>query len=740
MAPRIDYDDKQNIFLLSGLWDTVLPATLNVNYTVNLPPDRVQPRPGSGFKSVNNGWRIDTGEIILRLLWQLVDGGIEIRLTLKNQVDRPLVLHNISPLIIELEDFRDQLGDYQFYQHGFQSWSPNRPRSATDLQQYPRLKSFALMNQNVDSPFWGRKDGMISNLFTTLGRRDQSTGLVAGFTRQGSAHGEFFLRNRGLAQLISFLDYNSKLVPPGVEITSEPLWLAQGELTETVERYSQRLGRMMKARVASKAKVGWCSWYEFYTRVTEEKVLTNTQRLAADPSLGVEFIQLDDGYQTAVGDWLNLNDKFPSGLAKLAEEIKDRGFNAGIWLAPFMAGKKSRLFREHQDWFLKDKKGKPVDCGFNPVWRSRVYALDLTNPEVGEWLTGVFKQLAEWGFEYFKLDFLFAGMRAGFRKQAVLSPVETYRLGLEIIRKAVPQAFILGCGAPLGPSVGLVDAMRVSEDVKEVWRSPMWEFLGRGCGVPAVKGSLRNNIQRQYFHRKLWLNDPDCLLVRQRNTRLNEQEVQTLVTVLGMTGGLLFLSDDLRRLNQRRLEMAKAVLPPTTGQGYAPGQFRDEYPEIIRLDGELAQVIALINWEDRTAEFDLNEIFENQVLFDFWNRQIRTGTVRIRPHTTLALQVSNPVEHPALVGTDLNLTALADGRIIADFDKESLTQQITGSGMARSGGWLWLAVPAGFTYLTGSINEDRCRIESWAGGIRVKIEDLSAWKAVIKYILKEPGS
>ena len=43
--------------------------------------------------------------------------------------------------------------------------------------------------------------------------------------------------------------------------------------------------------------------------------------------------------------------------------------------------------------------------------------------------------------------------------------MEAYRRGLRLIRDAIgPEAYLLGCGAPILPSVGLVDAMRVSPD------------------------------------------------------------------------------------------------------------------------------------------------------------------------------------------------------------------------------------------------------------------------------------
>jgi alpha-galactosidase len=61
-----------------------------------------------------------------------------------------------------------------------------------------------------------------------------------------------------------------------------------------------------------------------------------------------------------VGDWLTLKPEFPGGMGYLADEIHEKGYKAGIWLAPFAAQFKAQLVKDHPDWFVKDKKGKMV--------------------------------------------------------------------------------------------------------------------------------------------------------------------------------------------------------------------------------------------------------------------------------------------------------------------------------------------------------------------------------------------
>lgn len=80
------------------------------------------------------------------------------------------------------------------------------------------------------------------------------------------------------------------------------------------------------------------------------------------------------------------------------------------------------------------------------------------------------------GFDFFKLDFLYAGALDGGRHED-MSAVTAYRSGLELIRRAIgTEAYLLGCGAPILPSIGLVDAMRVSPDTGPEYEPPQGDL------------------------------------------------------------------------------------------------------------------------------------------------------------------------------------------------------------------------------------------------------------------------
>src|SRR4029453_915559 len=162
----------------------------------------------------------------------------------------------------------------------------------------------------------------------------------------------------------------------------------------------------------SQPPTGWCSWYCFGPRVTAQQVLDNLDFISRNIP-GLKYIQIDDGYQPAMGDWLETGAAFGGDVQGVLKRIRERGFEPAIWVAPFIAEEKSNLFREHTDWFVKDTDGRPLrsDKVTFGGWRHGPwYALDGTHPEAQRHLESVFRTMREsWGVTYFKLDANFWG-------------------------------------------------------------------------------------------------------------------------------------------------------------------------------------------------------------------------------------------------------------------------------------------------------------------------------------------
>ena len=260
-------------------------------------------------------------------------------------------------------------------------------------------------------------------------------------------------------------------------------------LADALDAVAERLGRSNPRRIPS----GWCSWSYYFSHVTERDVVENLET-AIDLDLPIEIVQIDDGYEQP--------------LERIARHILDAGKTPGIWTAPFVADA-----GEH-------------DAGFN--WNKRLFARDVDEHR--------YRELAAWGFRYFKLDFLYAGALPG---------IGRYREGLQRIRDAVgPEAILLGCGAPLLPSIGLVDAMRIGPDVLPEPPDTTQD----------LEHVIRATNARRWMNGKLWVNDPDTLVAR---PEIAEREAWA--AHVERYGGLTFSSDRLTALDERGLELTRRV-------------------------------------------------------------------------------------------------------------------------------------------------------------------------------------
>jgi alpha-galactosidase len=217
--------------------------------------------------------------------------------------------------------------------------------------------------------------------------------------------------------------------------------------------------------------------------------------------------------------------------------------------------------REHGDWFIKHSEtGEPLRAGYNPNWAASddkyAYALDPSHPEVDTHLERLFRKIVEdFGYEYLKLDFLYAAAAEGIRHDPAMTRAETLRRGLEAIRRgAGERTFLLGCGCPLGAAVGIVDGMRIGPDV-----APYWGATTGTAGEPGTALAIDAILARSFMHRRLWLNDPDCLMLRAKETRLSNDEREALAWTIAASGGMLLISDDVGLLDADSARLFREV-------------------------------------------------------------------------------------------------------------------------------------------------------------------------------------
>ncbi|MEW6471805.1 MAG: glycoside hydrolase family 36 protein [Actinomycetota bacterium] len=438
----------------------------------------------------------------------------------------------------------------QVLEHGWQSWSVVRRCRPGDVRpERSRVPSWRRARDFTEAATAGRTVNGEPFLLTDSG--------IAGFLSAGTHLGRIEASPGGDG-LVAWALLDRIVLGPGEERRLEPLWLAGGEPGARYSEYAALAGAEAGARAATPAPPGWCSWYHHYSSVTPEAVRAVVPAAVA---AGLRVVQIDDGYQAAIGEWRTPRSSWAGGTAAVAADIRTAGLRAGIWTAPFLADERGRLVAAHPDWVLRGRAGRPRRAMHNPRWWGGwSVALDTTHPGVLDHLRSTFAALAAEGFDYHKIDFLYAAALPGRRHDLRRTRAEALRGGLEAVRDGLGAgAFLLGCGSPLLPAVGVVDAMRVSPDVAPWWAPPR-PRPGMAEAASCARNAIVTSALRAPFHRRWWINDVDCLLIRPVDTALAPGQRRAVAASVAGGGGFTIVSDDLATYGEEERSLLAAVL------------------------------------------------------------------------------------------------------------------------------------------------------------------------------------
>ena len=439
-------------------------------------------------------------------------------------------------------------GRERVFLNGYQSWTDTKEFGIRDRMKAPSKILGPIIEKNwlnryADYEFqrysgrrgdlhgatygWVRSDGDQVSFFGSL---DESTGFT------------FFYADLKGKTFRIVKDVEGMVLPAAAESTVLlDVFFTEGTEREAVASWFKASGI---SALSAKPSTGWTSWYNYYQNISEEIILGNLDAFASR-GIPLDIFQIDDGYQTAVGDWLSVNDRFPNGMKHIADRIKEAGYTPGIWLAPFAGETKSKLFAEHRSWFITDDAGEPFATGGN--W-SAFYSLDIYNPEVRAYLKKVFDTVIhEWGFRLLKLDFLYGACirpRDGKTRGRIMADA------VALLRECAPATPILGCGVPLAQSFGTFEFCRIGTDIDLQWHNKAYGALIHR-EFPSTKYALQNSITRNHLDGHAFLNDPDVFLLRHTNIKLNDTQKKTIFYINNIFGSVLFTSDDIREYSDR---------------------------------------------------------------------------------------------------------------------------------------------------------------------------------------------
>jgi len=412
---------------------------------------------------------------------------------------------------------------------------------------------------------------------------------------------------------------------------------------DLIENYGTYLSKFGKKE--AEIPIGWNSW-DYYSCAITMDDLKKEMKAIKNSALKdkVKYIVIDNGWEEEWGNWIP-NRKFPSDLKEIADEIKKYGFIPGIWTAPFLSSIYTTLARYKQELFV-------------PSYIVKLYGpmviFDLTLPEVHKFLFETFRKMKESGFSFFKIDFLNQPLNIpSCFKDNTKGKIGAIREGIKTIRQAIgEESHLLACGAPLESVIGLADSTRITEDIHNFW------------------GHIKRNaiqISSQYWmNKKLWINDPDFAIIRCNETtddkhlnriyvkrkfisendywlsgdECNLTELKTYLSLIYLSGGSIFLSDSIYRLNKNGIKILEKIIYPLNNSAIPIDLFYNKPPRIWMNKKE--KIIGIFNWEDEIMDFA--EISKNMDIpeegIEFWTgKRTKLKNISLQKHSSILLEI-----------------------------------------------------------------------------------------------------
>jgi alpha-galactosidase len=255
---------------------------------------------------------------------------------------------------------------------------------------------------------------------------------------------------------------------PGEAYSTPQTFVAvySGDYYEPLRIYSDVIdgeGLKKPANNSEDYAVSWCGW-AYLANVTPAQMLGTIPKLK---EMGIHWATLDDRWFNNYGDWQPRSDTFPDGeIQKMVQQFHQQGIKVQLWWLPLAVEDGgpgyeshpygvSEVVKQHPDWLILDKNGKPARMTRN------LATLCPALPEVQAY----YKQLTErfirdWDFDGHKLDNIYSVPACYNPKHHHKSPNdsvyamgEIYKTIFETTRALKPDSVTQSCPCGTPPSI-----------------------------------------------------------------------------------------------------------------------------------------------------------------------------------------------------------------------------------------------------------------------------------------------
>ena len=258
----------------------------------------------------------------------------------------------------------------------------------------------------------GPYDGNLQDALVTIHNSDWQQGIVIGNEASGvikhtSAFWQGLTICSGLTHKDAAFPFRKYIAPGETFTTPQVFTMVYNNHKDPDEMLNTAVPAFVNKHLGTRLSVlqqkptfVYNTWKPFETNINEKIVMDLAKAAAA---AGMKEFVIDDGWQENYGDWVIDKKKFPNGLKPVFDYIKSLGMKPGLWVSIGSAATTSYVYKQHPEWFIKDKDSKA----------SSIQWVGDTTKSTACFSTGwygyikdvLMKLSLEYGLEYMKLDF-----------------------------------------------------------------------------------------------------------------------------------------------------------------------------------------------------------------------------------------------------------------------------------------------------------------------------------------------
>jgi len=513
----------------------------------------------------------------------------------------------------------------QIFCKGYQSWSETGWYTKKDRFKNINPLAKPLMGQMGDGHILKKhlKKNQLCSWNYTYIQQEHKVVLFVGSCDEKTAFTAFLYDTKknifSIARDVGELSLNK-----GNQIQLFDLFFFDGFKEEAFKQYFEF---SVVKQLPVQKKAGYTSWYNRFNKI-DGPYLKEQLQAFQQKNIPMDYFQIDDGWQAAIGDWLNLKPGFNSEICCLAREINQAGYKPGLWLAPFICEKNSFIYKNKKDWLLKDTKGKPIKSGYNPLWSGWHYALDFYNEDVRNYLTKVFTTVFKiWKFKLVKLDFLYAVCLSIPKHK---SRSEVMHEAMQWLNEVCGENEILACGVPLVAAAQNAKYCRIGADADFNWRHWL-RYVNHRERLSTIN-ALKNTLSLYELDAHYFYNDADVCLLRHNNNNLTQDEKLTQLYINYIFGSLFFISDEINLYDKVTMQLYRSCFPLKAAVNIQIEVLGNMYKSIFTINQ--SKYLMYNNLSDQQQNLQL----PNKHLFNCLTKQLLTSSnVALAPHATICL-------------------------------------------------------------------------------------------------------